>query len=133
MVELVAEHGYNAVAVATLSGHAGVSKRDFYKRFASKEECFLATYDGIVSNSVRGILAAAEGEEEWSERLRLGVLAFADQIARSPEAARLALVEVFVAGAVAIERMLRTNRLFEALVAKNFALADEGLGPRSWW
>jgi AcrR family transcriptional regulator len=124
MVELVAEHGYNAVAVSTLSNHAGVSKRDFYKHFDSKEECFLATYDFIVSHSVRGILAAAEGEEEWCERLRLGFLAFAGQIAGSPEAARLALVEVFAAGAIAVERMLRTNRLFEGLVAKNLALAD---------
>ncbi len=126
MVELVAEHGYNAVAVATLSNHARVSKRDFYKHFDSKEECFLATYDIIVSHSARGILAAAEGEEEWCERLRLGFLAFAGQIASSPDAARLALVEVFAAGAVAVERMLHTNRLFEALVEKNFALADGG-------
>ena len=129
MVELVAEHGYNAVAVAALSNHAGVSKRDFYKHFDSKEECFLATYDDIVSNSVRGILTAAEGEEEWCERLRLGFLAFADQIAGNPDAARLALVEVFVAGAVAVERMQHTNRLFEALVATNLAPADGGPRP----
>jgi len=124
MVELVAEHGYNAVAVAALSTHAGVSKRDFYKHFSSKEECFLAVYDSIVSQSVRGILAAVEGESEWCERLRLGFLAFAGQVAGDPESARLALVEVFAAGAVAVERMQRTNRLFEALVAKNLASAD---------
>lgn len=124
MVELVAEHGYNAVAVATLTERARVSKRDFYKHFAGKEECFLTTYDIIVSHSVRAILAAVEGEEEWRERLRLGFLAFAGQIARNPEAARLALVEVFAAGAVAVERMLQTNRLFEALVAKNFTLSE---------
>lgn len=124
MVELVAEHGYNGFAVATLSNHASVSKRDFYKHFTGKEECFLATYDNIVSHSVRGILAAAEGEEEWRERLRLGFLAFAGQIASSPDAARLALVEVFAAGPIAVEPMLRTSRLFEALVAKNFAFAD---------
>jgi AcrR family transcriptional regulator len=126
MVELVAEHGYNGFALTTLSNHAGVSKRDFYKHFDSKEECFLSTYDRIVSRSVRGILAAAEGEEEWCERLQLGFLAFAGQIAASPETARLALVEVFTAGAVAVERMQRTNRLFEALVAENLALADGG-------
>lgn len=124
MVELVAEHGYNGVAVATLTKHAGVSKRDFYKHLASKEECFLAAYDSIISHSVRGILAATEGEEEWRERLRLGFLAFAGQIAGSPETARLALVEVFAAGAAAVERMQHTNRLFETLVAKNLALAD---------
>ena len=126
MVELVAEHGYNGFPVATLSNRAHISKRDFYKHFESKEECFLATYDLIVSRSVRGILAAAEGEEEWCERLRLGFLTFAGQIVSSPETARLALVEVFAAGAVAVERMQRTNQLFEALVAKNLALADGG-------
>jgi AcrR family transcriptional regulator len=124
MVELVAEHGYNGFPVATLSNHASVSKRDFYKHFAGKEECFLATYDSIVANSARGILAAVEGKEEWRERLRFGFLAFADQIANSPDAARLALVEVFAAGPIAVEPMLRTSRLFEALVAKNFAFAD---------
>lgn len=124
MVELVAEHGYDGFAVATLSNHASVSKRDFYKHFAGKEECFLATYDGIVSHSVRGILAATEDEEEWSERLRLGFLAFASQIASGPDAARLALIEVFAAGPIAVEPMLRTSQLFEALVAKNFAFAD---------
>jgi AcrR family transcriptional regulator len=124
MVELAAKHGYNGFSVATLTNRACVSKRDFYKHFAGKEECFLATYEGIVNHSVRGILAAAEGEQDWRERLRLGFLAFAGQIAGSPDAARLALIEVFSAGAIAVEPMLRANRLFEALVAKNFAFAD---------
>lgn len=124
MVELVAEHGYNAVAVTTLANRARVSKRDFYKHFAGKDECFLAAYEAVVNQSARGILAAAEGEAEWRERLRLGSLAFAGQLAASPDAARLALVEVFAAGAVAVERMLRASRLFEALVAKSFAPAD---------
>jgi len=121
MVELVAEHGCNAVTVAALAKRARVSKRDFYKHFAGKEECFLATYDAIVSHSLRGVLAAVEGEGEWRERLRLGFLTFAGQIADNPEAARLALVEVFAAGAVATKHVVRTNRLFEALVAKSFA------------
>ncbi len=125
MIELVAEHGYNAISVAELANRARISKRDFYKLFAAKEECFLAAYDVIVSHSMGGIIAAAEGEEEWRERLRLGFLAFADQITGSPQAARLALVEAFAAGSVAVERMQRTNRLFEALVARNLALADD--------
>jgi AcrR family transcriptional regulator len=129
MVELVAECGYNAFAVTALTSRARVSKRDFYKHFAGKEECFLAAYDGIVSHSVRGILAAGEDEAEWRERLRLGILAFAEQVADSPEAARLTLVEVFSASAVAVERMLRTTRLLEAKVAQSFALADEGPKP----
>jgi AcrR family transcriptional regulator len=125
MIELVAEYGYNDVTVAMLTDRARVSKGDFYKLFAGKEECFLAAYDLIVSHSVRGINAAMEGEEEWRERLRLGFLAFADRITGSPEAARLALVEVFTVGATAVERMQRTNLLFEALVAKSLAFGGE--------
>lgn len=124
MVELVAEHGYNAVTVAALTKRARVSKRDFYKHFSGKEECFLATYDFIVSHSLRGVLAAVEGKEEWRQGLGHGFLAFARQIACNPEAARLALVDVFAAGAVAVERMLHTNQLFEALVTKTLARGD---------
>jgi AcrR family transcriptional regulator len=124
MIELVAEHGYNAVSVEKLTCRARISKRDFYKLFAGKEECFLAAYDLIVSRSARGVIAAA-GEGEWRERLRLGFLAFADQVTGSPEAARLALVDAFTAGAIAVERMQRTNRLFEALVEKSLARSDD--------
>jgi AcrR family transcriptional regulator len=123
MVELVAP-GYNTITVGALAERAHVSKRDFYKHFASKEECFLATYDTIVNRSLCGILAAIEGEEEWRERLRLGFLALAGQVAGNPEAARLALVEAFAAGAVAAERMQHAHRLFEALAAKSIGLAD---------
>ena len=131
MIELVAEHGYNAFSVEKLTSHARVSKRDFYKLFAGKEECFLAAYDVIVSDSVSGIIAAADGGEGRRERLRLGFLAFADQIVGNPGRARLVLVEAFTAGAVAVERMQGTNRLFEALAAKGLALADgsPGLPP----
>jgi AcrR family transcriptional regulator len=128
MVELVAERGYDAVSLAALAKRAGVSKRDFYKRFSSKEECFLATYDIIVNHSLRGIHAAIEGEEERRERIRRGYLTFAGQIADNPESARLALVEVFAVGAGATDRILRTNRLFEALLAKS--LAPDGGSPR---
>lgn len=124
MVELVAEHGYEAVSVTALTERARVSKRDFYKRFSGKEECFLAAYDAIVARSLRGVLAAVEEKEDWRQGLGHGFLTFARQVVGNPEAARLALVEVFAAGAVAVERMLYTNRLFEALVAKTISPAD---------
>lgn len=125
MIELVAAHGYDAVSVLMLVNRARVSKRDFYKLFAGKGECFLSTYDTIVSRSVRGIFAAAKEEHDWRERLRLGFLAFVDQVAISPATARLALVEAFTAGAAAVERMERTSLLFEGLIAKDLALADD--------
>jgi len=125
MIELVAEHGYNGFCVVELTNRARVSKRDFYKLFGGKEECFLAVYDLIVSHSLHEIVTAAGGEEGWRERLGLGLLTFADQITGNAETARLALVEAFTVGAVAVERTRRTNLLFEALMAKNLALAED--------
>jgi AcrR family transcriptional regulator len=127
MVELVAEGGYDAVTVTMLTDRAGVSTRDFYKRFASKEECFIATYDDVIDRSLRRILAAIAGEDEPGERLRLGLLAYAAQIADDPATARLAMVEVFAAGAGAVERMLRANGLFEALLVRGVAAAGPGV------
>lgn len=124
MVELTVERGYDAVTVTRLVKRARVSKRDFYKRFSGKEECFLDTYDSIVSQALRRIHAGIEGEEDRSERLRLGSLAFAGQIAGNPEAARLVLIEAFATGTGAIERVQRTNRLGEALVAKSISAVD---------
>jgi AcrR family transcriptional regulator len=126
MVDLVAERGYNAVTVTGLARRAGVSKRDFYRHFAGKEACFVATFDVIVRRSVRGILAAVEAEKDWAERLLLGFRAFADQIVDSPRAARLALVEAFDAGPKALKKMENADGLFEALIAKNLAVAPGG-------
>jgi AcrR family transcriptional regulator len=124
MVELTAEHGYNAFSVAALTKRAHVSKRDFYRHFSGKEECFLATYDIVVNHSLRGIQAAVEGVEKRRERLRLGCLTFVGQIADNPEAAQLPLVEAYAGGSGAVERTLHANRLFEALVAKSLAPTD---------
>ena len=121
MVELVIERGYDAVSVTGLIKRARISKRDFYRRFSGKEECFLATYDRIVGHTLRGIHVAVEAEKEPRERLRLGSLTFADQIADNPEAARLVLIEAVAAGSSAIERLQRTDRLCEALVAKSIS------------
>jgi AcrR family transcriptional regulator len=124
MIELVTERGYNGFSVVELTNRARVSKRDFYKLFGGKEECFLTVYDIIVSHSLREIVTAAEAEQGWRERLRLGLLTFADQITGNSETARLALVEAFTVGAVAVERTRRTSLLFEALMAKNLALTE---------
>ena len=42
----VAERGYAASTVADLVALSGVSRGDFYKHFANKEECFLGDAGG---------------------------------------------------------------------------------------
>ena len=49
MVEAVARHGYAGTTLRELVRLAGVSKTTFYEHFESKQECFLATFDEIIT------------------------------------------------------------------------------------
>ena len=100
MIELVANHGYEASTVSELCALAGVSKRTLYGRFpGGKQECFLATYDIVVRRAELQVLAAggrAAGVSHGApcpERLHVIVAAFAHEVATYPNAARLALVD----------------------------------------
>jgi AcrR family transcriptional regulator len=126
-IELVAEDGYDDLTATAISGVAGVSKRTFYENFEDKEECFLATYDRIVRHTAREVLAAQRGARSWQEDMRAAFGAFAREVAERPQAARLALVEVFAAGPAAFERVQHTGGLFEALVGESFAKPRDGV------
>jgi len=123
MIELVANHGYEASTVSELCALAGVSKRTLYGRFpGGKQECFLATYDIVVRRAELQVLAAggrAAGVSHGApcpERLHVIVAAFAHEVATYPNAARLALVEALYAGPAALARMRQTATDAERLV-----------------
>jgi AcrR family transcriptional regulator len=126
-IELVAEAGYGELTATGIAGVAGVSKRTFYENFEDKQGCFFATYDLIVRHTAREVLAAERRAGDWQQQLCAGFGAFAREVAEQPQAARLALVEVFAAGPPAFERMRHTRGLFEALVADSFARPRDGV------
>src|SRR5215204_7200183 len=63
-IDLVSEVGYGGLTVTGIARTAGVANRTFYENFPGKEDCFLATYDLIVRNAAREVLAAHQREEE---------------------------------------------------------------------
>lgn len=122
MVELVAEHGYGGVRMRALCAQAHVSSRDFYRCFTSAHDCFLATYDEIVTIASRQVLTGlGDDDRDWRQRLRGAYLALAEVVVREPAAARLALVEAIGAGPAALARMHETSRAFEQLLASSSA------------
>ncbi len=121
MIELVAERGYGAVTVREVVRMAGVSTGTFYEHFADKDACFLRTYGLIVRRSTKQVGAAQKDCHDWRERLQLALCAWADGIAREPQAARLALVEVFAGGGAALEQMRRAEGHYEAMIEQSFA------------
>src|SRR5712691_8697644 len=65
MIDAVAERGYTKTTVAHVISHAGVSRKTFYRHFANKEECFLATYDQISARAIRRMEQAYREAVGW--------------------------------------------------------------------
>ncbi len=94
------EHGYDRTTVAAISGRAGVSKSDFYRHFANKDECFLAAYDEAVAQLRGDVLSACAGAGggEWAEGVCAGLAAALAGLVARPAWANLLLVEGLRAG-----------------------------------
>jgi AcrR family transcriptional regulator len=104
LAEAVAENGYAGTTIAHITRHAAVSRRTFYEHFSSKDECFVAAYDAVMSELRQRVGDAFDKEEEWPQAARAGIAAMLEFLASEPNLARLSMVEALVAGPVVVER-----------------------------
>ena len=110
------DRGYRAVTVADIVRRAGIARNTFYDNFASKEDCFLATQDFAVEESLRRVVDAATEKEGWEERLAAGLGAFLSYVASEPALARTCIVEALSAGPAAQERYEQSLQAFIPLL-----------------
>lgn len=127
MIELAARHGYGGTTVRELTKLAGVSTRTFYERYAGKHECFLCAYELIVRRVARQMVIMQPQAGSWPERVQMAYRTFAHEVAGHPKAARLAFVDAFSAGPVALDRMRSATELFVKMLSESF----EGDSERS--
>lgn len=130
--EVFAERGFQAATVDHIVAAAHVGVGSFYERFDNKEACFVAAYDRVADDARERIAAALPSGEAWGERLVAGLRALLVAIESDPAAARVALVEVYAAGPVALARHQRN--LDAAAVALRGGRAEGGVAadlPRS--
>jgi AcrR family transcriptional regulator len=104
MLRVLPEHGYPATTIADITGEAGVSRAAFYQQFASKEECFLATYDLASGWFCERVEGAVAGEDGCPARIRAGTSEALRLLAANPLVAHLMAVESLQAGRAARER-----------------------------
>ena len=99
LAAVAAERGYPGATIGRIAAAAHVSRRVFYERFASKEECFLAAFD-VVVNHLKELMAAAAAPyaDDWPRRLIASLAACLDFFASEPALARLCMVEALGAG-----------------------------------
>jgi AcrR family transcriptional regulator len=126
MVVAVAEHGYPETTLDQVAALAGVSKRDFYVHFDSKEQCFFAAFDEVIASFMEEVENAAASTEAMRDQLIAGIRTLADLIERRPESVALVLVDSLAVGAAAGDPRRRSQGLFEGLLRAGFAQAPGG-------
>jgi AcrR family transcriptional regulator len=116
MIDAVGESGYRATTVADVIARAGASRKTFYKHFANKQECFLTTYDLISAEVLRKIAHAYRRAEGPMARAEAAIGALFEAATESPDALRLATVEIGALGAVGIERREQSAIAYQRFV-----------------
>jgi AcrR family transcriptional regulator len=99
--ELFGTDGYVATSIERLCTKANVSTRHFYLLFPNKQDCFLAVYDRVISES---LTRAAEALADtvgvpMRERVSRAFSAYMNPLLADPKAARIGFVETVVVGA----------------------------------
>jgi len=92
------EQGYDGTTVSSISSRARVSKSDFYRHFASKDECFFAAYDDAVERLRAEVLATCEQRRDWADGVCAALASALAALAAEPARANLLLVEGLRAG-----------------------------------
>ncbi|HSR95035.1 MAG TPA: TetR/AcrR family transcriptional regulator [Solirubrobacterales bacterium] len=118
MLRVLPRHGYPQTTIGHVTQEAGVSRSAFYGQFASKEECFLATYDLAAEWLCERVEGAVAEGEQWSSGVGAGIAHALRLLAANPALAHLIAVEALQAGAAARRRRQSCiARLAEALRA----------------
>lgn len=114
MIEVVSDRGYPETRVVDVISVAGVSRKTFYELFESKEDCFLAAYDGLLENLLGEATDAFEAKPgaPWAERIAAALETLLEHLSAHPDEARFAIVEVLAAGPKALARRDAALRQF---------------------
>jgi AcrR family transcriptional regulator len=114
--ETLEENGYDKTTVSSIGSQAHVSKSDFYRHFASKDECFLAAYDDAAERLRAEVIGVCERQAGWAQRVCDGIEVALAWFAHDPGCANLLLVEGLRAGPDVYDRFLVAVQSFVPLL-----------------
>lgn len=124
-VAVAGRDGYAAMTVSSVTAYASVSRKTFYEQFADREDCFVAAYELLVERALAGVESAYAVEAPWPERLRAALAWALTALAARPQEARVAFVEVLVAGPRALAARDRALQGLAALFVPGFDVAAD--------
>jgi AcrR family transcriptional regulator len=122
---VVAEEGYVDTTVDAVLKRAQMSATTFYAHFHGKDDAMLAAIDSACAQMLAAILPAFRRAPDWPDGIRSGFGALCNFLASRPALAQLIAVEIFAAGAAAVERRSETLEPLEELVGQGFEREPE--------
>jgi AcrR family transcriptional regulator len=132
-LELFGSAGFRATTIESLCATAGVSTRNFYEEFGSREALVIALHDEINARALRAVAASLADLDgaDLAGRVRAGTEAYFDVMTSDRRWARIALVEsVGVSAEAEAHRRAAIDRFVALIEAEADRLAESGLVPR---
>ena len=120
-LQLFGTDGYANSSIEKLCTHAGVSTRNFYEEFHSREDLLIALHAKANDHSFRAVTEAFAdaADAALAERFELAVRTFISNMASDPRWARLAYVEMYgVSDKVEKHRLAWRKRWWDFMVGE---------------
>jgi AcrR family transcriptional regulator len=133
MIQTVAARGYDRTTVSRVLSSAEVPEAVFSEHFRDKHDCFMHAVDELIGRVERSALERFERDAPWAERVSLALQELLAALARHPDAADVAFVEMLSAGPAACERQREALTLFALLLEEGRSLSrdSEHLPPQT--
>ena len=119
MVAVACDQGPQAVTVARVVEHAGVSRKTFYDFFDDTSDCLIEALERIVAVIAQRAREGHGSERPWVDRVRGSLLAILEFFDEEPALARLCVID---SAAVGPAVLVRRRALLDRLAAE----VDEG-------
>jgi AcrR family transcriptional regulator len=95
---------------------ADLQEAVFTEHFHDKHDCFYQAVDDLIGRTELAALEQFQRDAPWPERVQASLEILLDSLARDPNGARVALVEMLSAGPAARERQRSALALFASLI-----------------
>lgn len=125
MTLVAARHGYGGATVARTVEQAGISRATFYEHFADREDCFVAAFEAEAAK-VERLLERIEAECSPPRRAAQLFDELLVDLAASPAAARVLMVEALAGGPAARAARERLTAVIETTLERWLSESDGG-------
>ncbi|NLT07093.1 MAG: TetR/AcrR family transcriptional regulator [Solirubrobacterales bacterium] len=122
---VVREKGYLATTLDDVADRSAISFSTYYNYFSTKEEAFLAAYDQGIAQAYAASAPPFQRAPDWPHGVRAALEGLLTYLAREPDWAYSAVVEVLAVGAPGIARRDAAIEKFTRMLEPGFEEAPD--------